>query len=39
MYFVVEFAKCNRAGEDCGLGWRDASSAPLDLGEFRAARG
>ena len=38
MYFVVEFAKHSRAGEDCPLGWRDASSAPLDRGEFRAAR-
>src|ERR1700728_946163 len=38
MYFVVEFAKHSRAGQDCPLGWRDASSAPLDRGEFRAAR-
>jgi small-conductance mechanosensitive channel len=38
MCSAVEFAKRNRAGKDCPLGWRDASSAPLDPGEFRAAR-
>jgi len=37
MYFVLEFAERNRAAQDCPLGWRDASSAPLACGEFRAA--